>query len=88
MEYEDKIAWIMKHYGMDNQLKHFHSEVYELIEAINKNDDTAHIAEEIADVFVMLEQFINYYNIKYSDIQSIMRVKADRQINRIRLEKY
>lgn len=45
-----------------------------------------HIAEEIADVMVMLEQFQHYYNIKTEDIHKIMNEKIDRQLERIEKE--
>lgn len=42
-----------------------------------------HIAEEIADVMVMLEQFKMYYNIKDMDIEEVMDKKINRQLERI-----
>ena len=45
----------------------------------NKN----HIAEEIADVAVMLSQFKVYYHIDDNDILKIMNEKIDRQLERI-----
>lgn len=42
-----------------------------------------HIAEEIADCYVMIEQFRLYYNIPIDVIQTIMRMKINRQIERI-----
>lgn len=46
-----------------------------------------HITEEIADVLVMLYQFIEYYKIQDSDIYMIIEQKIDRQIERIENEK-
>ena len=46
-----------------------------------------HITEEIADVLVMLHQFIEYYKIQDSDIYMIMEQKIDRQMERIEDEK-
>lgn len=43
-----------------------------------------HIAEEIADVMVMLKQFQYYYEIEDKTIKDIMNYKIDRQINRIK----
>ena len=51
------------------------------IEAIKNN-----IAQEIADCYVMLEQFRLYYNISKDEIKEIMEYKIDRQINRIKYE--
>lgn len=42
-----------------------------------------HVAEEIADVMVMLEQFKLYYGISSEEITNIFWSKVDRQINRI-----
>lgn len=42
-----------------------------------------HIAEEIADVLVMLNQFVEYYKIQESDIYMIMEQKISRQLERI-----
>lgn len=42
-----------------------------------------HITEEIADVLVMLEQFIHYYDINPIDIEIIKEFKINRQLERI-----
>lgn len=47
---------------------------------------TKHIAEEIADIEVMLLQFKEYYEIDGNDILKIMNEKIDRQIERIKNE--
>ena len=44
------------------------------------------IAEEIADVIVMLKQFRIYYNISDKTINTIMRKKIARQLERIKNE--
>lgn len=88
----DDLKKIIKHYGALPQLKYFQSEVYELTEAILWNEltnpsyphvHTEHIAEEIADVMVMLKQFQLYYGIEDSEIQRVMEFKVDRQLKRI-----
>lgn len=90
---KDKLKQIIKHYGVTNQLKYFQSEVYELTEAILFEQltitfgDKEHIAEEIADVMVMLKQFQLYYCIKDEEIKDIMEFKIDRQIGMINNEK-
>ena len=90
---------IINHYGINNQLKYIHSEYFELDEAIFHyengiywgNGETEHyirhIAEELADCFVMLKQFQYYYGIEDSEIEKIMKKKIDRQLNRIEEEK-
>lgn len=92
---------IINTYGVLPQLKYFYSEVYELSEAIinaennrligisRKPSELAieHIAEEIADITVMLKQFQYYYGIEDKDINDIMISKIDRQLNRIKENK-
>lgn len=92
---------IIEHYGILSQLKYFQSEVFELNEAIIKKEieykfgettikmdenNLKHIAEEIADVMVMLMQFKEYYYIDGKEIMKIMREKIDRQLGRIENE--
>ncbi len=45
-----------------------------------------HIAGEIADCYVMLEQFRLHYDISTEQIREIMKNKIDRQIERIEKE--
>ena len=91
---------IINTYGLIPQLKYFQSEVWELNEAIlnycydeNKyypEVDKAlkeHIAEEIADVMVMLEQFRLYYDIPVGQIKEVMEYKVKRQLERIENDK-
>lgn len=87
---------IIKHYGVNAQQRQFNEEVFELQEAItayendyeglNMGNDTSHIAEEIADVMVMLNQFKAYYGIPNETILVFMRGKVDRQLERIKNE--
>ncbi len=92
---------IINNYGIDKQLKYIHSEYFELDEAIidyqyvEVYKDTPaekyhkeHIAEEIADVKVMLKQFQYYYGIKDCEIEKIMKEKINRQLERIKKEEY
>lgn len=89
---------IINNYGINKQLKYIHSEYFELDEAIMKyqfeygdicypnkvlDNQKEHIAEEIADVMVMLKQFQYYYDIEDSEIKKIMKEKIDRQLKRI-----
>lgn len=91
---EEELKKIIEHYGIMPQLKYIHSEYFELDEAIIDHEcygkmvkPIDHIAEEIADVMVMLEQFRLYYEIPSMQITEIMQKKIDRQINRIKEEK-
>ena len=48
------------------------------------NENISHIAEEIADCYVMLEQFRQYYEIKNQELKEIMKFKIKRQLERIK----
>lgn len=92
---KDKLLRIINHYGVRTELKKFNEESFELIEAIleykfSEDDDyfppepyKKHIAEEMADCYVMLEQFRHHYGISNEEITDIMFAKIDRQIGRI-----
>ncbi len=92
---KEQLKEIINHYGVLKQLKYFQSEVFELNEAIinieylpfHNEKDKDHIAEEIADVEVMLNQFKEYYGITYEQILVIMQHKINRQLERIKEEK-
>lgn len=95
---KEQLKKIINHYGVMKQLKYFQSEVFELNEAIIHYedskyfdseygvDDTQHIAEEIADVWVMLTQFKEYYGISTEEIDKIIDYKVARQLERIKNE--
>lgn len=93
---KDKLLQIINHYGIMPQLKYIHSEYFELDEAIIQFDwnDEIHnqkyaiecVAEEIADIMVMLKQFQYYYEIPDKTIKAIMDFKIDRQLDRINKE--
>ena len=46
-----------------------------------------HIAEELADIQVMLKQFQYYYDITDEEVENIMKQKIERQLKRIEDEK-
>lgn len=99
---KEQLKEIIEHYGVMKQLKYFQSEVFELNEAIINREDyltysseiepysiamlDKHIAEEIADIEVMLNQFKEYYGITYEQILVIMQHKINRQLERIKNE--
>lgn len=91
---KEQLKEIINHYGVMKQLKYFQSEVFELNEAIinaeylpfQDKKDINHIAEEIADVEVMLNQFKEYYHIDGNDIMEVMKEKVERQLERIKNE--
>ena len=92
---KDKLLQIINYYGVLKQLKYFQSEVFELNEAVINAEtfskiygemeeyDLKHIAEEIADVLVMLKQIQLYYEISSEEIKEVAQYKIDRQIERI-----
>lgn len=87
---KEDLLKIINHYGIKKQLKYIHSEYFELDEAILISDDSYPydeeidcIAEEIADIMVMLKQFQYYYEIKDKEIEDIMKYKIKRQLERI-----
>lgn len=96
---KDKLLEIINHYGVMPQLKYFQSEVFELNEAIidyqltkvpvdklkeTHEEKVKHITEEIADVMVMINQFMVYYDITNEEVRDIMISKVNRQIERIK----
>lgn len=95
---KNKLLQIIEHYGLDKQLKYIHSEYFELDQAIidyknlkdfnisDKEYLKKHIAEEIADVMVMLKQFQYLFEISNEEILNIMCKKIDRQLERMRGE--
>lgn len=95
----EKLLEIINHYGVMKQLKYLHTEYFELDEAIISAEthsdvdhippvkcDIKHIADEIADIQVMLNQLKLYYGIDDSEIVGIMNYKIQRQIGRIKSE--
>lgn len=93
---KNKLLKIVRHYGIDNQLRKFSEENFELIEAIVKerNDvceifqemEEKWIKEEIADNLVLLSQFILYYEINLDEIEEIFKQKVERQLERMKQE--
>ena len=92
---KEKLLKIINHYGVMTQLKYFQSEIFELNEAIINaeysgsqplDEEVNHIAEEIADVFMMLKQFQYYYGIGVDDIEKVVDYKVKRQLERIEKE--
>ena len=91
---ENKLKKIINNYGVLNQVRKFNEECYELTEAIfdyeyaeTPNEKLKeHIAEEIADVMVLLEQFKLYYGLTSEEITKTFWSKVDRQLERMRWE--
>lgn len=96
---KDDLLKIIKHYGINNQQRKLEEEVFELQEAITTHElkqsveydipsteivgTKEHIAEELADVMVILEQIKLYYEISSEEITKIFWSKVERQLRRI-----
>lgn len=76
---------IISHYGYNNQLRKLNEECFELEEALILSEKES-ITEEVADVMVMLYQFIEFYGITNDEIKKIMKQKINRQLKRMEKE--
>lgn len=99
---KENLIKIINHYGIEQQQRKFQEEVFELNEAIITHElkksveyeiplteiigTREHIAEEIADVFNLVEQFMYFYNIDIQDVIEIKHKKIHRQLERIENE--
>lgn len=92
---KEDLLKIISHYGVNNQQRKLEEEVFELQEAItifendhetlNVEDEINHIAEEIADVLNLVEQFMYFYNIDFNEqVLEIKHLKVIRQLERIK----
>lgn len=68
------------------QLEHYEEYANDQDYQTTLKKQKAHIAEELADCYVMLEQFRRYYEISNEEIVKIMKEKIDRQLTRIESE--
>ena len=79
--------------GLENQIKKFNEESFELQEALIKanalllisdiGDLKEDITSEIADVLFLLIQFIDYFNIKDLDVLDKLVYKSERTLDRM-----
>ena len=92
-ELNTKLLQIISYFGVNNQQRKLQEEVFELQESIydyengkleQTEDNLKHIIEEIADVEVLLRQFILEYGIDQGELILIMKDKTDRTIKRIK----
>lgn len=80
---------IAERYGFENQFGQTAEELCELITALHKykrspcSDNLCNVAEEIADVFIMIYQIQYLLNIEDSDIQERISYKLNRQLKRL-----
>lgn len=80
----DELKTIAMFYGNETQYDKLQEELGELIEAIDE-DNLEHIAEEIADVEIMLEQ-IKYLSNLYETVKLQKDYKIMRQLQRVHKE--
>ena len=96
---KEDLLKIIKHYGVNAQQRQFNEETLELQEAIIEYENSGcydeedsvefvnHIAEEIADVLNLIEQFMYYYDIDFDkEVLEIKHQKVARQLERIQNE--
>lgn len=91
---DERLKQIADHYGLDSQLDMLQEECAELIQAVNKykRTRTTAIVEEMADVFIMLDQIIYLLNKEVAavDVEEYialwMEKKVRRQLERIEQE--
>ena len=96
---KEDLLKIIKHYGVNAQQRQFNEETFELQEAIIEYENSGcydeedsvefvnHIAEEIADVLNLIEQFMYCYDIDFDkEVLEIKHQKVARQLERIQNE--
>lgn len=78
---------ILEYYGGKHQVIVAMEELAELIQQLSKSvrgsDNRIEIVEEIADVQIMLEQMRIFFNISTAEIYDVMRLKLERETERI-----
>ena len=85
---KEDLLKIIEHFGVNNQQRKLHEELFELNEAITiyeqgNNQSCDDIVEEIADICVILSQFMEIYNITQDEISERMTNKINRTLERI-----
>lgn len=79
------LMMIANHYGKKNQTIKAAEELAELIQALSKGK-RQNILEEMADVHVMIEQMMYFYDISPAEVQAVADIKTERQVKRIKDE--
>lgn len=96
---KEDLLKIIEHFGVNNQQRKLQEEIFELQEAITTHElkksveyeiplteiigTKEHIIEEIADICVILRQFMEYYDITQDEISERMANKINRTLERI-----
>lgn len=83
---DDRLKTIADHYGLDSQLNILQEELAELIQAVSKyrRGDPSHIIEEIADVYIMLDQitYLLQKTTRSVDIDEYISLMGEKKIRR------
>lgn len=79
------ISKIVRHYTKEHQIEKAKEELEELFDALDE-EDVLHIAEEMADVLVMIVQLMRYMQIRPELVENMMDYKVMRQLRRIEKE--
>ena len=90
MKVPDQIK-IIEHYGMESQLVVAMEECAELSKAVAKiyrygkeSELVIGVKEEVADVLICIKQLITMFDFSESEIEDLIKVKYERQIERMR----
>lgn len=97
----DNLLKVINHFGIDNQVKKFAEESFELQESIIKYetmlmnewelsmgllvDGKEHIKEELGDCFNLLFQIMEYYDFSFEEELEVVSDKLSRTLDRINL---
>lgn len=83
---KEKLDKIFSFYGYNHQANKLVEECAELVLAIAK-DDTENMIEEMADVTILIEQFVEHFANYKEKFEKIREHKINRTIERVRFEK-
>lgn len=83
-EIDADLKQIADHYRLESQTEKCKEELHELIEALDGGDP--HLAEEIADVEIMIAQIKYLRNLPVESIDEVKQYKIQRQLQRIENE--
>lgn len=82
---KEQLQEIVNHYGADHQKDKLFEEMAELQKEVCKEKDCKgdipHIAEELADVSIMLQQMQIIYGITDEQIEQVVQKKIDRTLD-------
>lgn len=87
---KEKISYIFNHFGYKNQVLKINEESKELQEALIESykeptkQNIEHVAEEIADVMVVIQQFKQHFKLSDNKIKELVDYKIQRTVNRIK----